>query len=91
MNEENEKQLRPEKVIRVQDKVESISEEEMSPALKKVRRGKVVGPDNLPAEVWKCLGEVGVRYLTRVFNKLLDRAKMPEQWRRSVQNKIEVQ
>ena len=28
--------------------------------------GKVVGAYNLPAEMWKCLGERGMNYLMRV-------------------------
>lgn len=71
VNEENTRQRRPEEVIRVQEEVESTSKEKASTALKKVNRGKVVAPKNLLAEVWQCLGEARVRYLTRAFSKLL--------------------
>ena len=30
---------------------------EVEEALKTMRSGKVVGPDGIPFEVWKCLGE----------------------------------
>ncbi|KAJ0813800.1 hypothetical protein HanPSC8_Chr17g0777881 [Helianthus annuus] len=33
---------------------------EVRTTLKKMRRAKAVGPDNIPIEVWKCLGEDGV-------------------------------
>ncbi|KAJ0851967.1 putative SWR1-complex protein 5/Craniofacial development protein [Helianthus annuus] len=38
-----------------------ITHEEVRMALKKMGRGKAVGLDNIPIEVWKCLGEEGVR------------------------------
>ena len=43
-----------------------------------------MGPDNLPAEVWKCLGELGLKYLTWMFNQLLKGKRMPEECRKSV-------
>jgi len=38
-----------------------ISEYEVKMALKRMKSRKVVGPDGIPIEVWRCLGEVGVR------------------------------
>ncbi|KAK3561446.1 hypothetical protein QTP86_002827 [Hemibagrus guttatus] len=46
--------------------------------------GKAVGPDDIPVEVWKCLGESAVEFLTSLFNRVLESEKMPEEWRRSV-------
>ena len=37
-----------------------ISISEVEDALKKMAKGKAVGPDGIPIEVWKCLGEDGV-------------------------------
>ena len=31
---------------------------------------KAVGPDEIPIEVWKCLGEFGIKWLTKLFNKI---------------------
>ena len=45
---------------------------------------KAVGPDELPVEGWKCMGEMGIMFLTRLFNRLLMGERMPEEWRRSV-------
>ena len=56
----------------------------MLTALKKMQGEKAVGPDNLPAEVWKCLGELGLKYLTQMFNQLLKGKRMLEEWRKSV-------
>ncbi|KAK3556555.1 hypothetical protein QTP70_009541 [Hemibagrus guttatus] len=49
-----------------------------------MKSGKAVGPDDIPVEVWKCLGEAAVEFLTRLFNRVLESERMPEEWRRSV-------
>ena len=49
-----------------------------------MKTGKAVGPDELPVEVWKCMGKMGIKFLTRLFNKLLLGEQIPEEWRRSV-------
>ena len=46
--------------------------------------GKAVGPDNIPVEAWRCLGDLAVNFLAGLFNRILDRGKMPEEWRKSV-------
>ena len=35
-------------------------------------------------EVCKCLGEVAVDFLIRLFNRILETDKMPDEWRKSV-------
>ena len=49
-----------------------------------MKKGKAAGPDELPIEVWKCMGKMGIKFLTRLFNRLLMGERMPEEWRRSV-------
>ncbi|KAK3567779.1 hypothetical protein QTP86_026457 [Hemibagrus guttatus] len=49
-----------------------------------MKSGKAVGPDDIPVEVWKCLGEAAVEFLTSLFNRALESEKIPEEWRRSV-------
>ena len=49
-----------------------------------MKKGKAVGPDELPVEVWKCMGKMGIKFLTRLSNRLLMGKRMPEEWRRSV-------
>ena len=44
---------------------------------------KVVGPDGIPIEVQKCLGENGVLWLTKLFNEILRFKKMPDDQRKS--------
>jgi len=47
-----------------------ISKFEVKEALKRMKLKKDVGPDGIPIAVWICLGEVGVRWLTNLFNKI---------------------
>ena len=36
----------------------------MRRALKRMKSEEVVGPDDIPVDVWKCRGEVAVEFLT---------------------------
>ncbi|KAK3528597.1 hypothetical protein QTP70_005008 [Hemibagrus guttatus] len=84
MNEENEREKRVEGVNSVEQKVDKIRKDEVRKALKRMKSGKAVGPDDIPVEVWKCLGEAAVEFLTRLFNRVLESERIPEEWRRSV-------
>ncbi|MCJ8738184.1 hypothetical protein PDJAM_G00032500 [Pangasius djambal] len=84
MNEENEREKRVEGVSSVEQKVDKIRKDEVWKALKRMKSGKAVGPDDIPVEVWKCLGEAAVEFLTSLFNRILESEKMPEEWRGSV-------
>ncbi|KAK3563522.1 hypothetical protein QTP86_030392 [Hemibagrus guttatus] len=68
----------------VQQKVDKIRKDEVRKALKRMKSGKAVGPDDIPVEVWKCLGEAAVEFLASLFNRVLESERMPEEWRRSV-------
>ncbi|KAK3566081.1 hypothetical protein QTP86_025534, partial [Hemibagrus guttatus] len=81
MNEENEREKRVEGVNSVEQKVDKIRKDEVRKALKRVKSGKAVGPDDIPVEVWKCLGEAAVEFLTSLFNRVLESERMPEEWR----------
>ncbi|KAK3513818.1 hypothetical protein QTP70_028869 [Hemibagrus guttatus] len=84
MNEENEREKRVEGVNSVEQKVDKIRKDEARKALKRMKNGKAVGPDDILVEVWKCLGEAAVEFLTSLFNRVLESERMPEEWRRSV-------
>ncbi|KAK3552669.1 hypothetical protein QTP86_019443, partial [Hemibagrus guttatus] len=84
MNEENEREKRVEGVNSVEQKVDKIRKDEVRKALKRMKSGKAVGPDDIPVEVWKCLGKAAVEFLTSLFNRVLESEKMPEEERRSV-------
>jgi len=45
---------------------EPISKDEIKKSLKKMTNGKVVGPDQIPVEVWKCLGKEELKWLTKL-------------------------
>ncbi|KAI5627659.1 hypothetical protein C0J50_8434, partial [Silurus asotus] len=84
MNEENQRERRLDDVELVKQDVDRISKEEVRAAIKRMKSGKSVGPDDIPVEAWRCLGEMAVEFLTRLFNRILEGEKMPEEWRRSV-------
>ena len=62
--------------------VTKVSKAKVRRALKRMKAGKAVSPDVIPAKVWKCLREVSVGFLTPTFNKI--NKKISEEWRRSV-------
>ncbi|KAK3528766.1 hypothetical protein QTP70_011183 [Hemibagrus guttatus] len=72
MNEENAREKRVEGVNSVEQKVDKIRKDEVRKALKRMKSGKAVGPDDIPVEVWKCLGEAAVEFLTSLFNRVLE-------------------
>ena len=43
----------------------------MGSALKRMKLGKTLGPDGIAIEVWKCLDEVGMFWLTKLLNKII--------------------
>jgi len=56
-----------------------ITKDEIKEALKKMANGKAEGPGQISVEVWKCLGEVGLEWLSELFNVILRTAKMPRE------------
>ena len=96
MKEENNRNPRKEEAEVVNEEVNCVSREEVKNALRRMKKGKAVGPDELPVEVWKRMGKMGITFLTRLFNRLLMNERMPEEWRRSVlipicKNKVDAQ
>nr|GEV95021.1 hypothetical protein [Tanacetum cinerariifolium] len=47
-----------------------INQGEVRTALQKMGRNKAVGPDQIPIEAWRYLGDEGVKWLTCLFNKI---------------------
>ncbi|KAK3541601.1 hypothetical protein QTP86_033084, partial [Hemibagrus guttatus] len=62
MNEENEREKTVEGVNSVEQKLDKIRKDEVRKALKRMKSGKAVGPDDIPVEVWKCLGESKIQW-----------------------------
>ena len=77
MNEENDREPRTEKVEVVNKEANCVIGEEVKNTLKRMKKGKAIGPDELPVRVWKCMGEMGIEFLDRLLNKVLVGERMP--------------
>jgi hypothetical protein len=64
--------------------VRRIQESEVKEALKKMKTSKALGPDDIPIEVWRCLEDKAIVWLTKLFNTIFRSNKMPDEWRRSI-------
>ena len=71
MNEENNRDPRTEEAEMVNQEVNYVSREEVKNALKRMKKGKPAGPDELPVEIWKYMENWGIKFLTRLFNTML--------------------
>jgi hypothetical protein len=85
-NDESEKT-----VIELDDSVDTnmqfvwrIQKPEVKEALKKMKTNKALGPDDIPIEIWRCLGDIVIVWLTKLFNIIFWSNKMPDEWRRSI-------
>ncbi|KAK3522398.1 hypothetical protein QTP86_009537 [Hemibagrus guttatus] len=89
MNEENEREKRVEGVNSVEQKVDKIRKDEVRKALKRMKSGKAVGPDDIPGgdlekaydrepreELWYCMRKSGVadKYV-RVVQDMYERSR----------------
>ena len=83
MNEENERERRENGGERVNLEVESVSQEEARENMQMMKNGKAV-VDDIPVEVWKCLGERALKFLTKLYNRTMEGERIPEEWRDSV-------
>ena len=79
MNEENDKDPRKEVAEMVNEEINCVSGEEVKNALRMIKKGKAVGPDELPRAVWKCMKKIWIKFLIRRFNKVLVNEWMPEE------------
>jgi Reverse transcriptase (RNA-dependent DNA polymerase) len=52
--------------------------------LKKMKTGKTLGPDDIPIEVWRCIDDIAIVWLTKLFNIIFRSNKMSDEWRRSI-------
>ena len=83
MNEENPR-------VEIEDRAPNkgmtspVSEAEIERALRGMKCGKAVGSDEIPVEVWKCLGQLGVASLCKLFNIIMTTECIPSAWRNSI-------
>ncbi|XP_063545791.1 uncharacterized protein LOC134753781 [Cydia strobilella] len=80
MNEENEWGRVLEHRLINMGAVKEICMDEVRTAVRSMKNGKSVGPDDIPGEVWKLLREDGCMWLTLFFNKLLHEETIPDEW-----------
>ena len=78
LNVENEREDL-ERILRVQGPMEEIYPEEVITQLGKMKKNKACGPDCLPIEVAKALGDEGAIWMTGVLNEAM-REGIPEEW-----------
>jgi hypothetical protein len=57
--------------------VRRIQESEVKNALKRMKGGKAMGPDGIPIEVWRILGDVAIVWLTKLLTLSSDRTRCP--------------
>ena len=58
----------------------AIDRKEVGVSLKGMKIGEAMGPDGIPMEVWKSLGEEGVDMLLDLLQKIFEQEKMPEEY-----------
>ncbi|ONM53611.1 Retrovirus-related Pol polyprotein LINE-1 [Zea mays] len=63
--------------------VRRIQEYEVKEALKRMKIGKAMGPDGIPIEVWRCLGDIAIVWLTKLFNNIFRTNRMSDELRRN--------
>ena len=61
--------------------VRRIQESEVREALKIMKGGKAMGPDGITIKVCRCLRDIAIVWLTKMFNNIFRSNKMPEEWR----------
>ncbi|VFQ90249.1 unnamed protein product [Cuscuta campestris] len=61
-----------------------ICQEEVVRALRGMRSGRALGPDQILVEFWKHAGHGARVWLTKLFNVILRTARMPDEWRESL-------
>ena len=77
-NQENPRERRETRTEGRERDMEDISEEEVRTGLRKTKKGKAQGPDDIPVEAWIVLGNKGVEFLVNSFNRLLRGEKISD-------------
>ena len=72
----------PDKCDETEGPIPRITEEEIRKQLNKLKNRRANGPDNLPIELWKFVGDAGIDSLETTLNEVMSRG-MPSSWRYS--------
>ena len=84
LNQKNPRERREIRTDGTERMVDEISVAEVRTAMRRMMKGKALGLDKILVEAWQCLGNRGIEFLTRLFNRLLRGGKMPDEWKKSV-------
>ncbi|KAK6762421.1 hypothetical protein RB195_023224 [Necator americanus] len=68
----------------VEGPVSPITAVEASSALAKIKSNKATGPNDVPADAWKLLGDRGSVWLATLFNKIVAEGRTSDVWQTSV-------
>jgi Reverse transcriptase (RNA-dependent DNA polymerase) len=49
-----------------------------------MKTNMVLGPDDILIEVWRCIGDIAIVWLTKLFNIIFRSNKMSDEWRRTI-------
>ena len=66
------------------DEGSQIFKEEVQKALKKMKKGKALGPDDIPSEMLTTLGEFGTKEITKLLNIIHDEGEIPTDLKKPV-------
>ncbi|KAG1681055.1 DNA replication licensing factor MCM5 [Nymphon striatum] len=61
-----------------------ITKSEITNAIKKMKKGKAIGPDEISTEMIQALGEYGTELLHKVFNEIYETGVLPEDMTKSI-------
>ena len=84
MNEEHPREKRTQLPKANEQMVPAISKDEVRSSIQGMKNGKALGPDDIPVEVWKCLGDLATEFLANLYNRILGGEPMPDDWRKSI-------
>jgi len=66
------------------EKKPTVLKSEIITALQKMKEGKAVGVDEIPAEMWKKLGEKPLAEICEIFQNMYEEGKWPDDFKRFV-------
>ena len=72
----------------INNKPATITQEEIKNTVKKLKKGKAPGPDNLPNEALKEANEETLEIIRQVFDNISQEKNIPEQWQKGNINRL---
>lgn len=67
----------------IEGSIQEITIDEVRKSVSKMKNGKATGPDQIPTEFWKELGDIGCEYLAHIFNQILSGHDIPDTFKES--------